>query len=282
MEHLVRRAVLPSLEGHLAGVRELAAADPAAATTELFRFRVLDPACGSAHFLVSALHRIAERIGRFLAETPLPGVRDELEALRAAAGAAHGTRIEHADLLQRLVLKRCVYGVDVSAMGAEVARLSLWLAAFVPGLSLAYLGHTVQVGDALIGVADPAVLQAEGVLGMRPIYADQVDDAIADAGRAAAELAAVTDRTPDDIAESVAADRRLHEAVAGVRRLYDAWTAGVLGVPAARTLVATDALSVIDGSWPVPDDVRQVTRDLHVLHWPLVFPEVFCGRAAGL
>jgi hypothetical protein len=281
VEHLVRRTVLPSLEDHLTRVRDLAAADPAAATAELFRFRVLDPACGSAHFLVSALHRIAERIGRFLAETPLPGVRDELENLRAAAGTAHWARIEHGDLLQRLVLKRCVFGVDVSPMGAEVARLSLWLAAFVPGLSLAYLGHTVQVGDALVGVADPAVLQGEGTLGMRPIYADQVDDAIAEAGRAAAELAAVTDRTPDDVAQSVAADLRVHEAVAGVRRLYDSWTAGPLGVPAARVLVATDSLSVIDGSWPVPDDVKHITEDLHVFHWPLAFPEIFSGERPG-
>jgi hypothetical protein len=281
VEHLVRRAVLPSLEDHLAKVSDLAVADPSTAAAELFRFRVLDPACGSAHFLVSALHRIAERIGRFLAETPLPGVRDELEALRAAAGTTHGLRIEHGDLLQRLVLKRCVYGVDVSPMGAEVARLSLWLAAFVPGLSLAYLGHTVQVGDALIGVADPSVLQGEGTLGMRPIYADQVDDAIAAAGQAAAELAAVTDRTPEDYEQSEAADLRVHEAVARVRRLYDAWTAGPLGVPAARRLVETDALSVIDGSWSVPADVRRVTEDLRVLHWPLAFPEAFSGDRPG-
>ncbi len=281
VEHLVRRAVLPSLEDHLAGIRELASRDPDAAATELFRFRVLDPACGSAHFLVSALHRIAERIGRFIAETPLPAVRDELEALRAAAGIIDSARIEHGDLLHRLVLKRCVYGVDISPMGAEVARLSLWLAAFVPGLSLAYLGHTIQVGDALVGVADPAALQEEGAKGMRPMYASQVDDAITAAGRAATELAAVTDRTPDDVALSVAADLRVQESVADVRRLYDAWTAGPLGVPKARTLVAADALSVLDGSWPVPDEVHQVSENLHVFHWPLAFPEVFSGERPG-
>ena len=281
VDHLVKRAVLPTLENHLTKVRDLAASDPAAAASELFQFRVLDPACGSAHFLVSALHRIAERIGRFLAETPLPGVRDELEALRAAAGTAHGTRIEHGDLLHRLVLKRCVYGVDISPMGAEVARLSLWLAAFVPGLSLAYLGHTVQVGDALIGVGDPAILQGENPQGMRPMYADQVDEAIAAAGRAAAELAAVTDRTPDDVAQSAAADQRLHEAVVGVQRLYNAWTAGPLGVPEARALAATDALSVIDGSFSLPHDVDRVTADLRVFHWPLAFPEVFSDDLPG-
>ncbi len=50
-------------------------------------------------------------------------------------------------LLKRLVLKRCVYGVDVSPMGAEIAKVSLWLASFVPGLSLSYLDQNVQVGN---------------------------------------------------------------------------------------------------------------------------------------
>lgn len=178
VEHLVARAVLPTLDEHLDCVRVLAATDPAAAAQELFRFRVLDPACGSAHFLVAALHRIAERIDRFLAETPLPAVRDELEALRAAAGTGFGSRAEHADLLHRLVLKRCAFGVDVSRMGAEVARLSLWLAAFVPGLSLAYLGHNIQVGDSLIGVADPAVIAYNGAAGQSSFWDEQVESAI--------------------------------------------------------------------------------------------------------
>jgi hypothetical protein len=281
VEHLVRHAVLPSLEEHLTEVRELAATDPTAAAGQLFRFRVLDPACGSAHFLVSALHRVAERIGRFLAQTPLPKVRDELESLRAAADTGHEAHIEHADLLHRLVLKRCIYGVDISPMGAEVARLSLWLAAFVPGLSLAYLGHSIQVGDSLIGVADPAVLQARAAGGELPMYADQVDRAIAAAGAAAAELAAVTDRTPDDVAESAAADQRVRDAGSRVRCLYDAWTAGPLGVPKARTLVDTDALSVLDGTFAVPGEVDDIVRKLHVFHWPLAFPEVFTGARPG-
>jgi hypothetical protein len=48
-----------------------------------------------------------------------------------------------------------VYGVDRSALGAEIAKVSLWLEAFVPVLALAYLDHNVQVGDSLVGVASP-------------------------------------------------------------------------------------------------------------------------------
>lgn len=276
VEHLVARAVLPSLEEHLVGVRELAQSDPAGAAALLFRFRVLDPSCGSAHFLTAALHRTAERIDRFLAEVPLPAVRDELEALRAAAGVGKGARIEHADLLHRLVLKRCMYGVDLSAMGAEVARLSLWLAAFVPGLSLAYLGHNIQVGDSLIGVGEPSVVAESG-----GFWDDLVQEAV-DAGAAAAtELARLTDTTPGEVEASRAADVALRGATDGIRRLYDAWTAGPLGAPEARALALANPVGLIEGDVAVPEAAGLIAGQMRIMHWPLAFPEVFAGDEPG-
>ena len=276
VEHLIARAVLPSLEDHLEKVRELAQTDPTAAAAMLFRFRVLDPACGSAHFLTAALHRTAERIDRFLAEVPLPAVRDELEALRAAAGIGQGSRIEHADLLHRLVLKRCMYGVDLSPMGAEVARLSLWLAAFVPGLSLAYLGHNIQAGDSLIGVGEPRVVANTG-----GFFDHLVAQEVAAGATAAAELVRLTDKTPSEVDASRAADVALYQATDGVRRLYDAWTAGPLGVPAARALAEGNPVALIDGDASVPEAAETVVGQMRVLHWPLAFPEVFANEHPG-
>jgi Eco57I restriction-modification methylase len=278
VEHLVSRAVLPALDGHLHDVRRITSNDPAEAARRLFQFRVLDPACGSAHFLVAALHRIAERVGRFLADNPLPAVRDELEQLRAATGVGHGSRVEHADLLHRLVLKRCIYGVDVSPMGAEVARLSLWLASFVPGLSLAYLGHNVQVGDSLVGVANPDVLTGNGHPGL---WDEQVHAAIADGATAATKLLAIDDRTPDQYADSLAADQRLRKATESIARLFDAWTAGPLGVTEARAAVLSNHESVLDGSHAVLAEVRPVIERMQPLHWPLAFPEVFAAPRPG-
>lgn len=50
-------------------------------------------------------------------------------------------------LLRRLVLKRRVYGVDLSPMGAEIAKISLWLASVVPGSRSRTLDHNVKVGN---------------------------------------------------------------------------------------------------------------------------------------
>jgi hypothetical protein len=85
VRHLVDRAVLPALEGHIARVAALADRRPIEAAEILFDFRVLDPAMGSAHFLADALDRIAERLGTFLAERPMKPVIKLLDDLRAEA-----------------------------------------------------------------------------------------------------------------------------------------------------------------------------------------------------
>ena len=50
VRHLVNQAVLPALEEHLDQVRRRAQTSAEEAARLLFRFRVLDPAMGSAHF----------------------------------------------------------------------------------------------------------------------------------------------------------------------------------------------------------------------------------------
>ena len=152
VRHLVGRAVLPAYERHLGEVVDIAKTDPERAASHLLSFAVVDPACGSAHFLVQVAETLAERTVLFLAEHPLPPIVEAMDRLRS--GASPGVEIDDMALLRRLLVKHCVFGVDVSPMGAEVATLSLWLASFVPGLSLSYLGRNVRVGDSLIGVTD--------------------------------------------------------------------------------------------------------------------------------
>ena len=131
VRHLVKRAVLPAYERHLGEVAEIARTEPGRAARHLLSFAVVDPACGSAHFLVQVAETLAERTVRFLADHPLPGIVEALERLRS--GATVGVEIDDVSLLRRLLVKNCVFGVDASPMGAEVATLSLWLTSFVPG-----------------------------------------------------------------------------------------------------------------------------------------------------
>ncbi|HKF74774.1 MAG TPA: hypothetical protein VKF59_01410, partial [Candidatus Dormibacteraeota bacterium] len=156
VRHLVRQAIGPGFERHLAEVRRLGDRDPALAGRRLLDFAVVDPACGSGHFLVGALDHLLDMVVRFLAVTPLPGFAEEVGRLRA--GMAPGADVDDVDLIRRLVLERCIHGVDLSPLAAEAARISLRASASVPGLDPARLDGNVRAGNALVGVARPELV----------------------------------------------------------------------------------------------------------------------------
>ena len=104
----------------------------------LLDITVCDPACGSGHFLVAAARRIAKRIAA--EET------GESEPPAAVVRAA-----------LRRVVGRCIYGVDINPMAAELAKVSLWMEAMEPGKPLSFLDQNIRVGNSLLGVT-PALL----------------------------------------------------------------------------------------------------------------------------
>ncbi len=106
----------------------------------LLALRVLDPACGSGHFLVAAAHRIA----RALARVRTGDMEPAPEALRAAL---------------RDVVGRCHYGVDVNPMAVELCKVALWMETIEPGKPLTFLEYRIQCGDSLLGVPVPATVE---------------------------------------------------------------------------------------------------------------------------
>ena len=115
---------------------EAAANDPAEA---LLRLTVIDPACGSGHFLLAAARRIATRVARIRADGA-PSLADFRHALREVA-------------------RRCLHGVDRNPMAVELTQVALWIETVDPGLPLGFFDAQVRCGDALLGVLDLAVLE---------------------------------------------------------------------------------------------------------------------------
>jgi len=110
--------------------------------TALLDLTVCDPACGSGHFLVAAARRIAKRVAAEVTGDPEPSGSIVRGALRQVIG-------------------RCIYGVDINPMAAELARVSLWIEALEPGKPLSFLDENIRVGNSLLGTT-PALL-AEGI-----------------------------------------------------------------------------------------------------------------------
>ncbi len=116
--------------------REAHAEDPA---EDLLRLTVIDPACGSGHFLLAAARRIASRVARHRAGG-IPSAADFRHALREVAC-------------------RCLYGVDRNPMAVELTKVALWIEALEPGRPLAFFDAQIRCGDSLVGVFDRSMLR---------------------------------------------------------------------------------------------------------------------------
>ena len=123
-----------------AAVRDKTGAEAERAILDL---KVCDPAVGSGHFLVGAAHRLARHLARVRAH---------------AAGDSEPSPLLHQHAL-RDVIGRCLYGVDMNPMAAELCRVSLWLEALEPGKPLSFLDHHIRVGNSLLGTT-PALIEA--------------------------------------------------------------------------------------------------------------------------
>lgn len=130
------------------------ASDPADAERHLLRLTVCDPASGSGGFLVAAARRMARRLAE----------------VRAGEDEPTPAEIRHA---LHDVVDRCIYGVDMNDLAAELAKVSLWLEAMDPGKPLTFLDSRIKLGNSLMG-ATPA-LMAAGIPddAFKPLEGDQ-------------------------------------------------------------------------------------------------------------
>jgi hypothetical protein len=275
VRHLVGQSVLPAFERHLEEVRQIGELDADEAARHLLSFAVVDPACGSAHFLVEVTSFLADRTVRFLADHPLPAIAEAVGRLRA--GALTGSVIDDSALIRRLVLKHCVYGVDISRMGAEVAKVSLWLASFVPGLSLAYLDGNLKVGNSLVGV-----VRTESV-GSGKFRAPDWAAALKEATAAAARAADIEDRNPEEVGESERAGVEAALAAGTVERLFHLWTAEAFGVVGACKEVEGWAPDLLAGRREsrLQAAANAAAATNSFLHWPVAFPRIFARERPG-
>jgi SAM-dependent methyltransferase len=109
----------------------------AAYVERLEAIRIVDPACGSGAFLISAFRRLlVERIA---------AARDVERARGGSPGA-----IDEMPLISA-ILRDNIYGVDINPASVEIAKLALWLHSARASAPLSSLEHTIRIGNSLIG-----------------------------------------------------------------------------------------------------------------------------------
>jgi N-6 DNA Methylase len=262
----------------------------------ILALNVIDPACGSGHFLLGAARRMATRVAQ-LRDNDAP---DYPAAMRDVA-------------------RNCIHGVDRNPMAVELAKVALWIETVEPGKPLGFLDANIQCGDSLLGIFDLKALE-EGIPddAYRPLTGDDKETAKGFAKRNRAEragqgrfdwasggslppakLAIGMDdlrHLPEDTVEQVELKRKRFMAWTSDPKRWttkvacDLYTAAFLlpktaGVPADANSVTIPTTAHLrtrlgGGSLYGPLEIAAIdaAEYARVFHWPLAFPEVMIAR----
>ncbi len=274
--------------------------DPVSAILDL---NIIDPACGSGHFLLGAAHRAAARIAG-LRSLGAPGRDDYQHALRE-------------------VISHMIYGVDRNPLAVELCKAALWIEALEPGQPLSFLDARIVCGDSLIGIQgleslrngipddaysaltgddQPAARtyrrwnreQREGTAASGLLEALCPPTDMLEKARAAAEM------TEDSIAAIDAKRRAFEQLFTGEgwqrrKRACDLYVAAFLtpkaplpdadvSTESKRIALSKPMVPLTGHVWteargeevfpPLVDAAGSLCRELRVLHWPLAFPAI--------
>ena len=143
-------------------LEQLKSFDPAERILDL---KICDPAMGSGHFLVNLVDYLTDQVIDAIAEaenklydyvSPLvhriSAIRRKIETnAEKNDWAINSEQLDDRHIIRRMVLKRCVYGVDKNPMAVELAKVSLWLHTFTVGAPLSFLDHHLRCGNSLFG-----------------------------------------------------------------------------------------------------------------------------------
>jgi len=187
--------------------------DPATALLEL---KVCDPAMGSGHFLVSLVDFMADQVITAMAEAELDAPAewgDYISPLGERIDTIRNTILANADernwtideeqlddrhIIRRMVLKRCIYGVDKNPMAVELAKVALWLHTFTVGAPLSFLDHHLRCGDSLFGSWVKKGIDKAATYGTPLLLQGPIDEAL----ESASKMQLIESLTDAEIAEA--------------------------------------------------------------------------------
>ncbi len=288
-DELVQRLLASALDPV---VRRTVDAHPERPADALLDLAIVDPACGSGHFLLAAARRLADHVARLRAGgTPAPD--DYQRALRD-------------------VVRRCIHGVDANPLAVEICKVGLWMESIEPGLPLTFLESHVRRGNSLVGasralmgeqVPDAAwtVLEGDDRKAARALKRRNRDEIAGqsdlpleprhETGMVLHDAMRAVEQVPDMDAAALAEKQRrwktllASQAYEHEKLVADAWCAAFLwpkgesgpAAEAAPTTAAWRALRDEDAP-PSPalvETTRRIADEHGFFHWELAFPQVF-------
>lgn len=191
-------------------------------------------------------------------------------------------------LARRLVVQRCLYGVDRNAMAVDLAKVSLWLVTLARDHPLTFMDHALRHGDSLVG------------LSRRQIEAFHWDTAVE-------YRSPFRSRMGEHLQKVADLRRKIREADEGVPdwELRDLWQEAQIELGQVRLFGDLVVAAYFEGKKPKERErkrveyVREIVGDtadphrgrleewrhadppLAPFHWEMEFPEVFDRESPG-
>ncbi|HDJ29585.1 MAG TPA: hypothetical protein ENF29_00860, partial [Candidatus Acetothermia bacterium] len=239
----------------------------AGARERVLNLKILDPAMGSGHFLVSACNYLARRIAG-------------LEA------ALTGKEMEEAvSELKRTVAVRSLYGVDLNPLATELAKLSLWLHTVAKGKPLSFLDHHLRTGNSLIGTTvNDLKRPPSGKSFEIGLWESKL---VEDLGKAIRHLAFIKESVSDSRSDVEAKKEEwelVNAWIGKYKQAADVWLSPHFGNKLTdedySQVIEAAAGNAIDKVKEKPFFVRaqEIAREKRFFHWELEFPDVFFDR----
>ena len=239
---------------------------------QILELKVCDPAMGSAAFLVEACRQLGDCL---IEAWGVHGDRPEIP-----------TDEDEVIFARRLVVQRCIYGVDRNEIAVDLAKMSLWLATLAREHPLTFVDHALRHGDALVGLSKQQIQAFHWDAAKPPLAPVRIAEHL----ERVAELRELIRLAGEDVSDFDLrdmwdeADNELQKA----RRFGDLAVLAFFSSAKRKEQEAkrdefASRLAGIEsaGFSGLMDEARSADRPLVPFHWDIEFPEVFVRTRSG-
>jgi N-6 DNA Methylase len=276
VDYVVRETLGPLAEGRRAA--------------EIEKLRIIDLACGSAHFLVGAARYLGKKLFEAYREEadgeppaefhPDRSLSDEVRARWESEGFSW---------CKRRIVEHCLFGVDLNPSAVQLAQVALWIESLAGDRPLSFFAHHIRLGNSLLG-SSIVRFDSPPEQGFAP-HADMFTRGLFEAKLRRMVEEALDERrlidsplppevrgdTPEEYSYKEDRLRRAERAIRQARLLLDLRSASLLLPAIWHDLLMLAGASDLEVAarervwWCAFEEIRERER---FFHWELEFPEV--------
>lgn len=273
VEYIVQKTIAPLCEGK--------------SSAEIEALKILDPAMGSGHFPVTALNYLAYYHARQQNREATPASPGQTMAEWEEQTRPTETQVAASE---RLLVDRCIYGVDLNPLAVELAKLALWLSTLSTDRPLYFLDHHLRTGNSLVGAWKnelrlPAKKrkskqpQAQPALFEESQFSQSMHKAVGSLGNIAAEGQAAHVEKQQAIYRQLRTD--LDKQFGRVSNLVTALALGATTIDnaplkeLAERVIKKQSVETLPQYKRWLDETDTATAENSFFHWQLQFPDIF-------